>query len=70
MANPVYQYRVVIHVLEDDEWADQELIPDKEFDTHDEAAAERDSLDLSRYSKGTYAYVEERMFTDWSVSDG
>lgn len=69
MANPVYQFRVVIHVLEDDEWADQELIPDAEWDTHEEAVKARNALDLSRYSKGTYAYIEERMFTDWSVSD-
>lgn len=60
-----YEYQVVIHVLEDDEWEDQELVSGNTWLTPGEADEEKDGLDLSRYPKGTYAYVEFRSHTDW-----
>lgn len=69
MSNATYQFRVVIHIMPDNIWEDQEVITGEVWDDMPAAIAERDGLDLTRYSEGTYAYVEERMFSDWEVSD-
>lgn len=58
-----YEYQVVTHIPEDDEWADQELVSGA---LGEEAAKAELARPLSRnYPVGTERYLERRYFTDW-----
>jgi len=60
-----YEYRVVAHIPEDDEWADQEVVSARRHTTT-EAAMQEMSRPLKRgYPEGTERYIEVRSYTDW-----
>lgn len=59
-----YEYQVVTHVPEDDEWEDQELVSG--VLTKEEAMVEvAKPIDRRYYPEGTTCYIEVRSYTDW-----
>lgn len=65
--DPKVEYRIVIHVMEDDEWEEQELILGREWTDSNQAQQHMSEMDLSRYPKGTYALIEYRTMPRWQV---
>lgn len=59
------QYRVIIDVPEDDEWEAQQLLDYMVFDDEQKARAYANTMNLSKYPKGTSTFLEVRPRTQW-----
>lgn len=62
-----FKYRVAIHIREDDEWEDQYMFLGSEWAALADAEKQRDEVDLSHYSAGTYAFIESMFYSDWAA---
>lgn len=63
------KYRVIIVVLESDEWEYQELVDQEVFRSSDEAEARRGEIDLSRYPEGSHTFIEVQPWSPWRRLD-
>ena len=63
--NLTYKYRIVIHIMADDEWEEQELFTANEWDTLGAADVEARGVDLSRYPAGSFVYIESMSSSPW-----
>lgn len=62
---PEEEFRIVIHVEEDDAWDEQEIIVGQEWDDPADAEAYMAEMDLSHYPEGTFTYIEHRSIPRW-----
>lgn len=62
-----YKYRIVIHIVEDEYWDEQEMLTSNEWDSFAEAAAEADekSTDMGKYPVGSFIYIESMGYSPW-----
>lgn len=59
----IEEYRVVLWIMQDDEWEEDKIYLDRTFSTYEEAKARAVQEDVSKFSDGTFTYVEHRTIT-------